>query len=266
MDILLAAKNPPVGGSAFGGVASWMVTLKKAFEARGHHCALSGPGLKGLKYFDVGLLSNIRATSAAARWCDRPVVVSHGVIPEEKPNWRFVTACTSEEVRTHWNVRGPVIRQPIDLAFWRDGDGSRRNLVFYSYRAPSVFGLDDLARRLRLDFVWLKDVDFDGARTALQGAALVAASGRAALEAMACGAPTMICDHRPYNGGPLVDMDMMRAMRANYSGRGGVSPDSIDLYQFARETMALQAPRAHVEAHHDSGVIAEEFLGFADQC
>lgn len=259
MRILFAAKHPPIGGTAFGGVASWILTLSNELRARGHECVWWGyksPDPEGR--FDVGVFSNVKKTAKAMQWCERNLVVSHGIIPDEKPERGQRILFTSEEVRAHWGGDGPILRQPIDLEFWRDAGKRRSDFVFYSYRAKSTFGLDALARRLGLNFVRLKDVSAEVARNHLQSAALVAASGRAALEAMACGAPTIICDHRPYNDGPLVCMDMNKAKRFNYSGRGGVAPDKLD--RFARETMAFQSPRAYVAEHHDVARIADELL------
>lgn len=261
MRVLFAAKHPPAGDVAFGGVASWISTLVKQFEIRGHECVVWGPGLpEPAGRFDVGVLSNIGATARAAAWCDRFVCVSHGVVSDEKPDsWRSIIY-TSEEVAGHWALPGTVLRQPIDLEYWRDDGLTRSGFVFYSYRAPDVFGLDHLARRLGLRFSWIKSVETETAREALRSAALVAASGRAALEAMATGAPTIICDHRPYNNGPLIEVSAEKAMRFNYSGRSGVHPDSFDLYSYCRQVMAFQEPRKHVERHHDARIIANELL------
>lgn len=261
MRLLFSAKHPPTGGVAFGGVASWISTLVKQLETRGHECAVWGPSLPEPKgRFDVGVLSNINATGRAAAWCDKFLCVSHGVVADEKPDsWRSVIY-TSEEVAEHWTLPGVVLRQPIDLDYWRDDGRERQGFVFYSYRAPDVFGLDHLARRLGMRFSWVKGVETSDAREILQSAALVAASGRAALEAMAAGAPTLICDHRPYNGGPLIEVSTEKAMRFNYSGRTGVHPDAINMESIARQTMAFQKPREHVVAHHNAAMIAAELL------
>lgn len=261
MRFLFTALHPPAGGVAFGGVASWIKTICKEFTARGHECVTMGPGYPAPEgRFDVGVLSNLKYTRRAARWCDSVLAVSHGIVDDEGPNERYRTVYTSEEVRDRWGGDGDVVRQPIDLDFWREGGRERTDFVFYSYRAPETFELEHVARRLGLNFVWLRAASADEARSALQSAALVAASGRAALEAMACGAPTMICDWRDYNGGPLVCMDMDKAMRANYSGRGGVDPSTANMERIAQETMAFQKPRERVETHHDSRIIASKLL------
>ena len=261
MRILFAASHPPVGGVAFGGVASWAFTLSKELSLRGHECVLWGPSQrKPEKRFDVGVISNVQKTSRALDWCEWAVTVSHGIVDEEKPDSNYMALSTSDEVRERWKIRGPVLAQPIDLRFWRPKEGKKRKLVFYSYRAQGVFDLDKVAGALGLEFLWLKNVDAKAARFHLQNAALVAASGRAALEAMACDAPTMICDWRPYNGAPLICQNLDIARRHNYSGRGGVDPAKIDIAQFGRETMAFQQPRKYIETHHDSVNIATDLM------
>lgn len=261
MHILLAAKHPPIGGIAFGGVASWIQTVQKQLEKRGHEVTVWGPAMpEPLENFDIGVFANIRSMRFAAGWCEKVIVISHGVINDEKPHDLYKTAYTSLEVREYWRADGPILAQPIDLEFWREGGKRKPVFVFYSYRAPDVFGLDVVAKNLGLEFVWLKNVEAQEARVCLQSAALVAASGRAALEAMACGAPTIICDWRPYNGDPLICLDMKVAARNNYSGRGGKNPANINIEQFARETMAFQNPREHVVNNHDASKITQELL------
>lgn len=261
MRFLFAAKHPPAGGVAFGGVASWIVTIQKQLELRGHDCAAWGPSdAEPWDDFDIGVIANYRAVSKAEKWCERVVNVSHGVVIDESPGGSANVVCTSEEVRDFWRCNGPILRQPIDLDFWRDEFADRFDLVFYSYRAKSALGFDHLAQRLGLNFVWLKDVDALAARDRLQKAKLVFASGRAALEALACGAPTIIADERDYNGGPLLCFDLEKAMARNYSGRGGTDPRDVDLDALAVQTMAFQKPRAYVEARHDARVIADELL------
>lgn len=260
MRFLFAAKHPPVGGVAFGGVASWIQTISEKLNERGHKTAIFD-GKTAAEYgrFDVGVLSNFKSVKRAAEICDRVLCVSHGIVGDEEPV-DGSAIFTSEEIRDHWRGVGPVVRQPIDLQFWRCGEKHRRDFVLYSYRAHDDFGLSDLASQLGLNFVWIKDVTREEARDSLQSAALVAASGRAALEAMACHAPTMICDYRPYNGSPLICQDMNKARRFNYSGRGGIDPALVDMRRFAIETMSFQNPRGYVEKWHDAEKITEELI------
>lgn len=261
MRFLFTAKHPPAGDVAFGGVASWILTLKAQLEKRGHECVVWGPKLpEPWGRFDVGVLSNYKATKSARHWCDRVINVSHGIVDEERPAQHFSLVSTSEEVRDKWACGGGLLRQPIDLQFWRGGGKRRDCLVLYSYRARGCFGVDRLADRLRLAFVHLRNVPAKEAREALQCAALVCASGRAALEAMACEAPTLICDDRDYNGGPLLSFSIDQARRTNYSGRGGVDPRSIDLEVLAREAMTFSNSRAYVKRWHDAERIADELL------
>lgn len=261
MRILLAAKHPPAGDVAFGGVASWCKTIADQFSAVGHECVFWGPGRRPPDgFFDVGIISNIKATKRSLQWCDRIVNVCHGIVPEESPSDEYPVIYTSEELRDRFPVDGVVIRQPIDLHFWRAGNGRNAELVFYSYRSDDVLGLDVIARNLGLGFVHLRGVNAIEARERLQSASLVCASGRAALEAMACETPTVILDYRSYNGQPLCCPSIQSAMKTNYSGRGGVNPANIDLESLFRQTMAFQRPREHVCDHHDAQKIATEIL------
>lgn len=262
MQVLLAALHPPGGVLRHGGVQSWISTVARRLFLEGCSVSIWGPDLPLPEHrFDLGVFAHGPRTIAAAPLCKRLALVSHGIIDEERPDGPGIKIFTSEEVRDFWKGVGPVLRQPIDLEFWTpDYSRPRNTLVFYSYRANRVFSLDRLARRLGLEFVWLKNVEAQAAHSCLQGAAVVCASGRAALEAMACDAPTMICDWRDYNGGPLVCPNMDKAREHNYSGRGGVSPVDIDMEQLARETMKLQRPREYVIAHHNARRITMELL------
>lgn len=263
MRILLASGHRVTGQHTIGGVQSWIDTVARCLMARGHDVLVSGPkGAPGMRAkFDIGILAHARRTAVLSALCRRVAWISHGVIAEEEPPKGGKIFYTSEDVRDRWaRAGGVVVRQPIDLSFWTPSEERRSTLVFYSYRAPDACGLDNLADALGLEFRWLKDAKPEQARATLRGAALVCASGRAALEAMACGAPTLILDHRPYNGGPLVEPDLEKAMRANYSGRGGFDPASIDLVPIARAAMATQFPRAYVAEHHDVEIVADEML------
>lgn len=262
MKVLLAALNPPRAQKMMGGVASWISTVSPRLSKLGCPVSVWGPGdrlHKGVK-FDLGIIANSRRTSIAAGFCDHVINVTHGIVPDEKPEKIFRLAATSEEVRDFWNVDATVIRQPIDLDFWRPVTLRKKVLTFYSYRAPEDFGLEIAAEIIGLEFRWVKNVDQFDARSALQESAVVCASGRAALEAMACGAPTLICDWRDYNGSPLLCYDLHHAMTRNYSGRGGAKPDASDIAYGALLAMEMQNPRAHVERHHDADAITKEIL------
>lgn len=231
---------------------------------RGHQCSIWGPEFSAISgRYDLAIIANANFTDYAAGAWNSAINICHGIVSDERPSDQFKTFYTSEEVRAHWGGKGSILRQPIDLQFWNPATEARRRFVFYSYRAENVFGLDALAKELGLDFVWLKNVEAKEARACLQGAALACASGRAALEAMACGAPTMICDWRGYNGRPLVCPNMDKARAYNYSGRGGVSPSDIDMGKLARETMTFQRPREYVECWHDADKVVDQLFSEA---
>lgn len=261
MRVLLAA-GCRVGGQHFiGGVQSWIITVARRLSILGHEPVVWHPGSTDSvrAKCDLGFISHAKKTASASALCRRSWWVSHGIIPDERPpNSRVIF--TSEDVRSYWNGEGPIVRQPIDLDFWRPGDGKRTLFLFYSYRAPDAFCLPDVAARLGLEFRRLSDATPEEARAYMRDAALVCASGRAALEAMACGAPTLICDNRPYNGGPLFDGDIMHACRANYSGRGGIAPTTDEIERAAASAMATQRPREFVAEHHDAARIVDRLL------
>ena len=160
-------------------------------ERRDIECAVWGVDHDENKRYDVGIIANAGATRRAIGRCDRHVNISHGIVDDEMPgDGRLI--CTSAEVADRWGG-GVVINQPIDTDYWYDAGEDRRGLVFYSYRAPDAFSLPAVADALGVPFLWLRNVRHSQARKVLRRAALVCASGRAALEAMACGAPTLIC-------------------------------------------------------------------------
>lgn len=258
MRVLIAAKHPPGGALKFGGVQSWAETIASELRRRGNEVVFWGPewDLPTGRVFDLGLFAHVKHTAPAMGFCAEVLTVAHGIVPDERPA-RGLIAYTSEEVRNHWRGTGPVVRQPIDLSFWCPGQHESDEVVFYSYRAPAFASAATAARRLGLRYRHLRDVDAAQARHALQGAAVVLASGRAALEAMACGAPTVIADHRAPYQGALMDTDIGRQMAHNYSGRGGREP-TVDTLVSAIETAANQ--RAHVEAYHDARRIVQELL------
>ena len=266
MRILLAAKYPPAGGAAFGGVASWSRTIADVFTLRGHECVLWGPKTPlPERRFDVGVISNPYAVRRVLKKCDRVLCVSHGVIPEERPPASYKTVFTSEEVKNHWDGTGPIVRQPIDLRFWNPRFRKPEPvLLFYSYRSPDDCGLRNVADALRLRFVHLRKASHRQARDMMLRSAVVCASGRAALEAMACGAVTVICDHRPYNEGPLICGDMDVARAHNYSGRGGEPMNATMALCVIWKAMQNQLPRAYVTQHHDADKIADKLLSHVE--
>ncbi|MEM6413190.1 MAG: hypothetical protein AAF720_00850 [Pseudomonadota bacterium] len=261
---LFTALNPPRGDVAFGGVASWILTVKNHLELLGHDCDVWGPGQPIPKrQYDFGIFANVEKTGFLNKLCQKLVSVCHGIVDEEKPSHNFTTVYTSEEVCTFWGGERRLLPQPINIAYWVPAPNKeRRTLLFYSYRASSNLGLNELASDLNLDFVWLKQCLAAQAKEQMQRARLVCASGRAALEAMSCGAPTFIIDDRPYNNGPLVCADLKKAKEHNYSGRGGVNPTFVDLHALAKAAMSEQRPRAYVAQHHAHDAIVQRLLEY----
>lgn len=257
MRILLAARHPPGGRLPIGGVQSWCATVGAELQRLGHEVHFWGPGQSAHGIFDLGIVANYQDTRPVLRLCKRHLSVCHGIVPPEKPPVQSV-AFTSEEVRDFWQGLGPIIRQPIDLDFWRPGRAQRNRLVRFSYRAGLPF-VPAIAEALGLEYTHLAEASPEQCRTALQEAACVLATGRAALEAMACGAPVVICDDRPYQG-PLMDLDTLGAMRRNYSGRDGVIPDQASVTAAIEAAMAIGGLRFHVAQHHDAATITDALL------
>lgn len=262
MRILLAAKHAPEGSRPIGGVQSWCRTVAGELRRRGHQAVTWGPeqALPAGR-FDVGIIANAGDARAAFGLCDRVLVVSHGIILAEKPPEGFPVAFTSEGVRDHWGRSGPIIRQPIDLDFWAPHTGSknRNQLLRYSYRRGMGW-LGEAAALLGMTFRHMDGVTHEQARAGFRSAACVLATGRAALEAMACGVPVVICDHRSAYQGPLLDADLAGAMTRNYSGRGGIEPTPGDVADAVQDAISDGHRRDWVEAHHDVRVIVEQLL------
>lgn len=257
MKILIAAKHPPNGAMKIGGVQSWSVTIADQLRIQGHEVVFWGPELPLPEgRFERGVFSNFMHTARAAALCDDYVVVSHGVVKDERPGTGR-TLYTSEEGRSHWGTPGSILRQPIDTEFWSPRGFRGNKLVFYSYRAPGLAVGPVTAWRLGLEFVHIKNVAQEVARDAMRNAACVLASGRAALEAMACGAPVVICDHRAPYQSALMDANIERQMKINYSGRGGSAPDVDSL---CSAIVSAQDRRDHILLNHDARKIAKELM------
>jgi glycosyltransferase involved in cell wall biosynthesis len=257
--VLLAAKHAPHGRRPIGGVQSWCATVCAELARRGHEAVTWGPELAlPVGRFDAGIIANAGDTGVALEKCDRVLAVCHGIIPAEQPPGGVPVAYTSEGVRAHWGGDGPVVRQPIDLDFWTPGQGGRF-LTRFSYRRGLDF-LPRLAERMGLRFRHVSNLSAVNAREVLQSSACVLATGRAALEAMACGVPVVICDHRIAYQGPLLDPDTLGAMARNYSGRGGVTPTPANVAEAVQHAMGVGSLRHHVEAHHDVRKVVGEIL------
>lgn len=257
MRILLAAKFVPSGPRPIGGVQSWIATVRAELERRGHAVTEWQPGFPAPAPCDLGVLANWTLTGHLQSLCRRVVNVSHGIIPPEAPGPADVTVYVSEGVRAHWRGAGEILRQPIDLAFWTPGESPRqREAVRFSYRHTET-PCAEAAAALGLSYRHLCNVTPAEARAALRSAGVVFASGRAALEAMACGAPVVICDHRASYQGPLMDTDLGRQMANSYSGRGGWTPTPGGLVKAAREALPR---RDWVETHHDAARVVDRLL------
>lgn len=263
MRALLAAKFMPTGTRPIGGVQSWVGTVAAELRRRGHEVVLWQPGFSApAGRFEVGVLANWAHTASLVAACDRVLLVSHGIIEEERPPEGVPVAFTSEGVRDHWGRQGPVIRQPIDLEFWSPAGGAEPVLVRYSYRGGLPW-LQGVASAQGLGFRHLRAATHREARAVLRTAACVVATGRAALEAMACGVPVAVCDHRSAYQGPLVDFDVVGAMARNYSGRGGIEASPAAAEQAIREAIARGSMRAHVERWHGVVGVVDQLLGAA---
>lgn len=256
MRVLMAAKHPPGGRLPIGGVQTWISTVAHELRRRGHSVIIWGPEWPlPAGRFDLGILANLRDTWRAEAICERAIKVSHGIIPDEQgfDGWVF----TSEEVRDRWGS-GRVIRQPIDLDFWRPAILPRTLLTRHSYRNGLDY-LPEIAGETGLEFRHLRSESPEAVRDALQRSAVVVATGRAAVEAMACGAPLVVADCRPYQG-PLLDPLTLDAMRRNYSGRGGHVPDPPSMLLSINRAMQAGSYRKHAERNHDVKEITEELL------
>ncbi len=256
MRVLMAGKHPPGGYRPIGGVQTWVATVADELRRVGHSVIVWGPEWPlPAGRFDLGIMANLAHTGEAIDRCDRIVKVSHGIIPDETggPGW----VCTSEEVRDNWGA-GKVIRQPIDLNFWQPADVARRYLTRHSYRGGFEY-LQGFADGMGLEYRHLRSASPEEVRDVLQRSAMVIATGRAAVEAMACGAPVVIADCREYQGA-LLDPDPVDAMTRNYSGRGGIVPTLRDMRLAIGAALDRGSLRAHAERFHNVREIAEELL------
>lgn len=253
MQVLLAAKHPWGGRLKFGGVQTWQKTVADELVRRGHHVTFWGPELNlPCERFALGLVANLRHTAPALLVCEKVKKISHGIIPDEQggDGWIF----TSEEVQG--SCAGTVIRQPLDLKFWQPGDCERIYLTHHGYRGE-LGCLTHLAKELGLEPIRIKEMVPEDVRKVLQRSRVVLATGRAAIEAMACGAAVVIADNRVYQA-PLLDLDPFGAMHRNYSGRGGTVFTTDQLRTAIGLALERGSLRAHVETHHDAKRIVDQ--------
>ncbi len=268
MRILLAAKHAPHGKRPIGGVQSWCRTVAQELNNRGHAAVTWGPEQTiPLGGFDLGIVANVKDTTRALELCRKNIMVCHGIISAEKPRLGTIhkVVYTSEEVRLYWGGSGPVIRQPIDIDFWSPAHKGNLQqwLTRFSYRGGLQF-IQPLAEYLGLQYQHLRNAQPKKVRNILRQSACVIATGRAALEAMACGVPVVICDHRSTYQGPLLDIDgLFYSMRRNYSGRGGIVPTVKNVREEIEAAMATETTRSHILEHHDVSSIVDELLKLA---
>lgn len=259
MRILLAGKFTHLGSRPIGGLQSWIYTVACELTRRGHAVTCWQPGKVLVGRFHMGIFANLAHTRECLAAVDQSILVSHGIIDAERPEPGCdVTAFVSENVRDHWGMNGPVIRQPIDLEFWSPGNGERHHLVRYSYRTGRFHG-PEVARRMGLPYRHVHGVSHIVARAAMRGGVCVYATGRAALEAAACGVPVVIYDHRAAYQGPLL-AEFDGQMEKSYSGRGGIEPGMRDVMAATEKAIERGSRRAHVEEHHDVRKIVEQLL------
>jgi hypothetical protein len=259
MRILLAAKHAPHGPRPIGGVQTWCRTVAAELKKRGHDVETWGPGQSTiLGGFDLGIMANVQDTHRAWAWCRRHITVCHGIIPAEKPGGGRVVF-TSEEVRDHWGEDGPIIRQPIDTEFWSAPWHLSIFLTRFSYRRGLAF-VPKLADKLGLRYNHLHNSNEKEVRNQLCQSACVLATGRAALEAMSCNVPVVICDHRAAYQPALMDVHTAQQIHRNYSGRGGVVPVPGLLEGAVVQAMGKGGMRDHVLKHHDVKDVVDQLL------
>lgn len=259
MKILLASKYGPHGKRPIGGVQTWVATIEQELKAMGHETALFEAGQSEPQgRYDLGIFANWGHTGHMAKRCNHIIQVSHGIIEPEKPVYPKA-AFTSEGVREFWKTDGPIVRQPIDTEFWCPGEGKRKYLTRFSYRNGLAF-VPAIAARLGLEYIHVSRFKPSRVRDLLRQSACVLATGRAALEAMACGVPVVICDDRSSYQGPLMDRDLVHAMQNNYSGRGGIVPTPVNVEFAVKRAIEHGSRRFHVERFHNAGEIAKTLL------
>lgn len=265
MQILIAGKYAPDGKRPMGGSQSWIDTVAVELRRLGHDVTLWEPGRPVVGEYDFGIIQHLKHTAPVVPLCKRTVQISHGIIDEEKPGILCdVTAFVSEGVRKHWHGYGPIIRQPINLEFWQPLPVDRKGgAVRFSYRRNELPYAREAAKALGMEYTHVHDATPRKAREILSRAQLVFASGRAALEAMACGAPVVIYDNRSSYQEALMGQERLRLnMQNSYSGRGGFEPAADDLSRRIDQALTEQDRlwRDWVVMYHDPGRIVQEII------
>lgn len=260
MNILMAGLFTPTGRQPIGGTQTWMKTI--ADHLPGHEVHYWEPGQQLNGQYDLGIISQVSRTKKAIDHCRNTILVSHGVVKEEKPEPLCdVTLAVSEEVRDHWQLNCDIIRQPIDTTFWSPSPKVNRTLLArFAYRVGETKS-KDVAKMCGLTYTQIKGMTQHEARKIIRTSAVVHASGRAALEAMSCGIPTVIYDHRKQYQGEYLEENFLSSMKTNYSGRGGVENPTLQQVTNTTQTaLVCEGYREHIEKYHDAKHIAEKLL------
>lgn len=251
MKILITGKFTHLVSRPIGGLQSWIKTVSSELESRGYHVDVKEPHeLDGTKY-DLGIFANIKLTGHAVKNCKRSILVSHGIIDAEKPD----DSCdrlvfVSEGVRDHWKMDGDIIRQPIDLEFWKPQRLIKNKITRYSYRNGNMH-CEKVSKALDLPFYHAKNMTHEQARDVINSSCLVFATGRAALESMACNVPTVIYDHRDAYQPPLMGIDRLKEMQNSYSGRSGYTPTPDKVINQCKNILDRSDWREWVAKYHD---------------
>lgn len=268
MKVLLAGKYTHLGRNPIGGLQSWIETVGTELERCGHTVDYWEPhdfpscnnSANYGKTFDIGILANIELTRPALVCCRKSILVSHGIIEAEKPDLSCDRLMfVSEGVQNHWGLEGEIIRQPIDLNFWRPEAIDRTMVTRYSYRGGNTH-CKAVAKHLGLNFHHAKGVSHLKARKAINKSKIVFATGRAALESMACDVPTVIYDHRSAYQAPLLGVNVQSEMENSYSGRSGFTPSREQLLAATKDTLEAGGLRSWVAKHHDVRNIVNQLL------
>ena len=286
MKVLLAAKFSPDGRRPMGGVQSWIDTVRRQLVKRDYQVEtwdqtmLHGQFPTGWTdgMFDLGIFANYKHTKTAERFCKRVGYVCHGIIEAERPALHARTVYVSEGVKAAQagaNGYGAIVRQPIDLDFWSPGPSASPSdhpiAVRFSYRQSDTLceaAMVHFNRHVTGSLPWRYEHVYnatpDVARNKLRRASLAFATGRAALEAMACGVPVVLYDHRSAYQRPLLGRGLASQMAQSYSGRGGIEFPTVE--QVVEEMQhALDLGPAYfrqwVTVHHRAGNIVADLLG-----
>ena len=259
MHVLIGSKRAPGRkGRRDGGVQTWVSTVRDELLRLGHAVSVCDAVILPTTNCDAAILSNPRYSKYMASLATRVTYVCHGIVEDERPEQNSVF--TSEQVAAHWQQRGPVIRQPLDLDYWSPSGERDPNLIV---RYANRNGLTEMPQTLDgYEYKHLRNVDHGEARKWLRRAGCVLATGRAAIEAMACGAPVIICDNRPYQGPLMHTGTLWDAMRANYSGRGGSVPNRRNILEQVELCIGTgQVYRDWVCKYHDVRRVVPLLLG-----